>query len=211
VVAYGLGDAGLSGRRAEESLALTRALGHAFGSAIALPGLARLARDRGDDRRATAAFQESLHLWASIGDQESIVQPLAGLAELASVHDQPETAATLVGAIDALAQEAGDFILERCMRFAGDNCDRAAARACAALGEGRFVTCAPPAAPCRWRRPSPWRPRSPSRSAGPRRSQPRVRSPPANTTCSAWSPRDRPIGRSRTRSSSYLFRLPAIR
>jgi non-specific serine/threonine protein kinase len=139
VVAYGLGDAGLSGRRAEESLALTRALGHAFGSAIALPGLARLARDRGDDRRATVAFQESLHLWASIGDRETIVQPLAGLAELASVHDQPETAATLVGAIDALAQEAGDFILERCMRFAGDNGDRAAARACAALGEGRFA------------------------------------------------------------------------
>ena len=139
VVAYGRGDAAIATRRAEESLALTRALGHAFGSAIALPGLARLARDRGDDRPAAEAFLESLHLWASIGDRETIVQPLAGLGELASVHGQAETAATLVGAIDALAQEAGDFILERCMRFAGDNRDRAAARACAVLGEERFA------------------------------------------------------------------------
>ena len=139
VVAYGRGDAAIATRRAEESLALTRALGHAFGSAIALPGLARLARDRGDDRPAAEAFLESLHLWASIGDRETIVQPLAGLGELASVHGQAETAATLVGAIDVLAQEAGDFILERCMRFAGENHDRAATRACAVLGEERFA------------------------------------------------------------------------
>jgi DNA-binding CsgD family transcriptional regulator len=139
VVAYGRGDAAIATCRAEESLALTRALGHAFGSAIALPGLARLARDRGDDRPAAEAFLESLHLWASIGDRETIVQPLAGLGELASVHGQAETAATLVGAIDALAQEAGDFILERCMHFAGDNHDRAATRACAVLGEVRFA------------------------------------------------------------------------
>jgi DNA-binding CsgD family transcriptional regulator len=127
----------LSTGRAEESLAITRALGHAFGSAIALNGLGRLARDRGDDDCAAATFRESLHLWASIGDRETIVQPLAGLAELASVYGQPETAATLAGAVDALAQEAGDFILERCINFAGDNRDRASERAAAALGAER--------------------------------------------------------------------------
>lgn len=137
IVAYGLGDAQLSTGRAEESLAITRALGHAFGSAIALNGLGRLARDRGDDDCAAVTFREALHLWASIGDRETIVQPLAGLAELASVYGQPETAATLAGAVDALAQEAGDFILERCIHFAGDNRDRAGERAVAALGEER--------------------------------------------------------------------------
>jgi len=137
IVAYGLGDATLSALRAEESVALTRALGHTFGTAIALNGLGRLARDRGDNHDAAATFQEALHLWASIGDRETIVQPLAGLAELASVYGQPETAATLAGAVDALTQEAGDFILERCIRFAGDNRDRAVERAAASLGEAR--------------------------------------------------------------------------
>jgi hypothetical protein len=139
VVAYGRGDAALATRYAEESLAMTRAMGHAFGSAIALPGLARLARDRGDDQYAAAAFHESLQLWASIGDREIIAQPLAGLGELASVYGQSETAATLVGAVDSLAHEAGDFVLQRCSRFAGDNRDRAAERACAVLGEERFA------------------------------------------------------------------------
>jgi DNA-binding CsgD family transcriptional regulator/tetratricopeptide (TPR) repeat protein len=137
IVAYGLGDATLSALRAEESVALTRALGHTFGTAIALNGLGRLARDRGDNHDAAATFQEALQLWASIGDRETIVQPLAGLAELASVYGQPETAATLAGAVDALTQEAGDFILERCIRFAGDNRDRAVERAAASLGEAR--------------------------------------------------------------------------
>ena len=154
IVAYGLGDTTLSTGRAEESLAITRALGHAFGSAMALNGLARLARDRGDDDCAAATFREALHLWASIGDRETIVQPLAGLAELASVYEQPETAATLVGAVDALAQEAGDFILERCIRFAGDNRDRAGERARVPLSAKSDVrNCAPPAVPCRWKRP----------------------------------------------------------
>jgi non-specific serine/threonine protein kinase len=137
IVAYGLGDTALSTGRAEESLAITRALGHAFGSAIALNGLGRLARDRGDDDCAAATFREALHLWASIGDRETIVQPLAGLAELASVYGQPETAATLAGAVDALAREAGDFILERCINFAGSNRTRAGERAAAALGAER--------------------------------------------------------------------------
>jgi DNA-binding CsgD family transcriptional regulator len=80
-----------------------------------------------------------LQLLAGIGDRETIIKPLAGLGELASVYGQPETAATLVGAVDALVMEAGDFIQERFIRFAGDNRDRAAARACAALGEARFA------------------------------------------------------------------------
>jgi excisionase family DNA binding protein len=139
VVAYGLGDAARAVRCAEESLAMARELGHAFGAAMMLNILARLARDRGDDRRAVAAYQEALRFWSAIGDRESIVQAITGLGELASVHGQAEAAATLVGASDALVEEAGSFIQERFMRFAGVNSDRAAARARAALGAERFA------------------------------------------------------------------------
>ena len=78
-----------------------------------------------------------LQLLAGIGDRVSIIMPLAGLTELASAYEQSETAATLVGAVDARVAETGDFELNRFVRFAGDNRDRAAKRACAFLGEER--------------------------------------------------------------------------
>ena len=138
VVAYGLGDAARAVRYAEESLAMARELGHAFGTAMMLNILGRLARERGDDRHAIAAYQEALRFWSAIGDRESIVQAITGLGELASVHGQAEAAATLVGASDLLVEESGRFILDRFMGFAGTNRDRAAARARADLGDERF-------------------------------------------------------------------------
>ena len=70
VVAYGRGDAALATRHAEESLAMTRAMGHAFGSAIALPVWPGW-HATGAMTAAAAAFLESLQLWASIGDRET--------------------------------------------------------------------------------------------------------------------------------------------
>ena len=138
IVAYGLGDASLSALRAEESLARRHA---PWGIRSARPsrstawggwratGVTTMTRRRPSRKRSTSGRA------LTIGS--AIVQPLAGLAELASVYGQPETAATLAGVVDALAQEAGDFILERCIYFAGDNRDRAIERAGAALGEER--------------------------------------------------------------------------
>ncbi len=134
-VADGLGDAELAASRAEESLAIFRTLGHASGAATALDRRAKLARDRGDDRRAALARLEGLRLWSDIGDRWPIVQALAGLSEIASAHDQPHAAATLIGAIDALEQEVGAPIFPS----ARVNYDRAVAVARAALGEEQFA------------------------------------------------------------------------
>lgn len=60
---------------------------------------------------------------------------LAGLAELASAYGQSPAAASLLGRIDTLVQDAGGALLSP----AGVNYDRATTAARAALGERRFT------------------------------------------------------------------------
>ncbi len=134
-IAYGFGDYKLSAARAEASLALCRELDHDFGAALALSRLGRLARDAGDQQREASAYQEALHLCARIGNRWAIGDPIAGLGRIAAVHGQPEVAARLVGAVDALTREAGAFI----GNATRDNSDRAAAVARDVLGEERFA------------------------------------------------------------------------
>jgi non-specific serine/threonine protein kinase len=133
--AYGLGNHELSAVRAEESLALFREVDHAFGIAEALNRLARLARDAGDERREASALQEALQFCASIGDRWTVGGSLAGLGRIAATHRQPDVAARLVGAVDALAQAAGS----QYGIYTRENCDSAAAVARAALGEEGFA------------------------------------------------------------------------
>jgi non-specific serine/threonine protein kinase len=133
--AYGLGDRALAATRAEASLAQFRDVDHAYGVATALSRLARLAHDAGDDRKAATTHQETLRCCGDIGERWLIGDPLAGLARIAAVHGQPEAAAQLVGAVNALTEAAGAHISTN-MR---DNCGRAAALAGAALGEERFA------------------------------------------------------------------------
>jgi non-specific serine/threonine protein kinase len=134
-VAHGKGDGALSARRAEEALARFRAIGHTSGAAMATCRLARLARDRRDDRGAAVAYRDALRLWASIRDRWFITIALAGLAELATVYGPASAAATLLGGIDALAEDAG------AIHGPGgrDNYDRAAVAACGTLGEEQFT------------------------------------------------------------------------
>ena len=134
-VAYGWGNHALSAARAEESLTIFRELDHAFGAAAALNKLARLARDAGDDARAASAHQEALRLLAGIGERWAIGDPLAGLGRIAAAHGQAAVAARLVGAVDALTEEAGAFV----GTATRENCDRAVAIARAALGEDRLA------------------------------------------------------------------------
>jgi non-specific serine/threonine protein kinase len=130
-----MGDRALSARRAEEALAGFRAIGHDSGVAMALCRLAQLARDRRDDHGAAVAYRDALRLWAGIRDRLSIVNALAGLAELGSAHRLAHSAATLLGAIDALVEEASAALPPS----ARVNYYRAAATAQAALGEDRFA------------------------------------------------------------------------
>lgn len=133
-IAHERGDLALSARRAEEALAIFRASGHNSGKAMALARLAQLAADRRDDKAALVAYQEALRLWAGIGERWAIVQALAGVAALAAAHGVPETAALLVGAIDARLDEGGATL------FPGDRprYERAAAAARDALGNLRL-------------------------------------------------------------------------
>ncbi len=131
----GLGNPTLSGRRAEEALAIFRTLGHASGTAFALVRLAHIADDQGDERHAVLAYQEALQHWAGIRERWAIVKSLAGLAAIAAGYGQNETAATLIGVIDARLDEgeAAIFPVDR------GYYDRAIDAASAALGDERFV------------------------------------------------------------------------
>jgi non-specific serine/threonine protein kinase len=132
-VAYGMGDRALSARRAEEALPRFRAIGHSNGAAMTLCLLARLARDQRDDLAAAAIYHDALQLWAGIRDRWYIWQAFAGLAELASAYGPASSAATLLGSIDALAEEAGAPISSPVR-------DRAVAASRAALGDAQFTT-----------------------------------------------------------------------
>jgi len=134
-VAFQLGDRQLSAERADASLVLFRALGHASGAACALCRLAALARDRGDDREAVLTYREALGLWSSNNDRWFITWAIAGLAELASTHGQSPSAAALLGYIDTMAQEIGAPISYSSRIYY----DRAAATVRIALGAIRFA------------------------------------------------------------------------
>jgi excisionase family DNA binding protein len=137
-VADGLGETEVAASHAEESLAIFRRIGHAAGAANTLCQLARLAAARGDDRGAALAYHEALGLWAGVGHHWAIVRALAGLAAIAAAHGQPEQAATLVGAVDARADEVGVPISTSVFPFAGASYDQAAADAHDILGEEWF-------------------------------------------------------------------------
>jgi predicted ATPase/DNA-binding CsgD family transcriptional regulator len=134
-IAFSRGDRDLAAQHAEASLTRFRALEYASGAGMALCRLARLARDRGDGHEAAVAYHEALELWSSRNDHWYIMQALAGLAELASAYGQSPAAASLLGGIDTLVQEAGGALFSS-IRV---NYDRATTAARSALGETRFA------------------------------------------------------------------------
>jgi non-specific serine/threonine protein kinase len=134
-VVFSRGDRDLAVQHAEASLKRFRALGYASGTGLALCRLARLERDRGASHEAAVAYHEALGLLASRNDHWYIRVALAGLAELASAYGQSPAAASLLGSIDTLVQDAGGALLSP----AGVTYDRATTAARATLGERRFA------------------------------------------------------------------------
>jgi predicted ATPase/DNA-binding CsgD family transcriptional regulator len=132
---YNRGSPDLATQHADASLTRFRTLGYASGTAMALCRLARLAREHGNAHEAAVAYHEALGLWASRNDHWYIMLALVGLTELASAYRQAPAAATLLGGIDALVQDAGGALLPS----ARVNYDRATTAASAALGEKRFA------------------------------------------------------------------------
>ena len=66
-----------------------------------------MARAQGDHERAIALHLESLVLARETGQQREIAEYLGGLAGLATEQGQPERAARLFGAAEALRQSIG--------------------------------------------------------------------------------------------------------
>jgi predicted ATPase/DNA-binding CsgD family transcriptional regulator len=133
-IVFSRGDRDLASQHAEASLTRFRASGYAAGAGMALGRRARLARDRGDGHEAALAYHEALRLWSSQNDHWYIRMALAGLAELASAYGQSSAAASLLGSVDTLVQEAGALLSP-----AGFDYDRATTAARAALGAERFA------------------------------------------------------------------------
>jgi non-specific serine/threonine protein kinase len=133
-VVFSRGDRDLATQHAEAALARFRASGYAAGAGMALGRRARLARDRGDSHEAALAYHEALRLWSSQNDHWYIRMALTGLAELASAYGQSSAAASLLGSVDTLVQEAGALLSP-----AGFEYVRATTAARAALGAERFA------------------------------------------------------------------------
>jgi non-specific serine/threonine protein kinase len=75
--------------------------------AIALHGAGVVARERGEYDRAVALYEESLALRRELGDRRGIAEALEGLALVAADRAEPERAALLLGAAEAVGEATG--------------------------------------------------------------------------------------------------------
>ena len=129
----GLGNRAAAQQQAEHSLRLCRTF-HPAPTAGPLSRLGRIARERGHDHTAARSYLEALRLTAESGNLFVMLMPLSGLAEIASRHEQVETAAILVGAIDAIKHRLGSEHIPT----AKTNAERARNRARTVLGDEVF-------------------------------------------------------------------------
>jgi predicted ATPase/DNA-binding SARP family transcriptional activator len=91
----------------EESLALFRKQGDKRNSAFALITLANIAFEQGNDKQTEALSQESLRLSRELDSKPGIAANLEQLAAVAGSRSQPERAARLFGAAQALREASG--------------------------------------------------------------------------------------------------------
>jgi DNA-binding CsgD family transcriptional regulator len=106
-LARGQGDYDRATALFEEALTLFRRLGQSLHVPLVLHNLGQVAALHGDARRGTDYVSEGLALLQDLGDRRGQGFCLAGLATMASLLRQPERAARLFGAADALHAAAG--------------------------------------------------------------------------------------------------------
>jgi DNA-binding CsgD family transcriptional regulator len=92
----------------DEALAVARARGDDWCTAVALFTVARIARDRGGAGGAQAAFVESARLGWSFGDVRQVGASLSRLAVMAVHHQQFEAAVTLLAFATTLEETSGN-------------------------------------------------------------------------------------------------------
>jgi predicted ATPase/DNA-binding SARP family transcriptional activator len=93
--------------RFQESLAIHRELGDINETRFALIHLGHVAHQQCDYEQARALLLESLDICRRLGDKRLIVECLAGLVTLARDQGQPERAARLLGAAEAIRHSIG--------------------------------------------------------------------------------------------------------
>lgn len=91
----------------EEALGLQRASGDRWSAAVSLQNLAAMAVDRDDLPSAAAHYQEGLAIWSDFADPWGLAHCLAGLAAIAAATGEPDRAARVLGAVDALRTAIG--------------------------------------------------------------------------------------------------------
>jgi non-specific serine/threonine protein kinase len=93
--------------RLEQAVALFRELNSTLGESIGLINLGRAALQLGQSGKAGSIFRQSLRLKVALADKEGIAWNLEGLASVAGEEADPERAARLFGAADALRRSIG--------------------------------------------------------------------------------------------------------
>lgn len=131
---HALGNTDAAAQRADEALALLHDIGEPSGVALGYSMRGQMARDRGDDPAALAAFTDALALCEQCGDRWYLVGVLAGLAEVGSRLGHEQDAALLLGVIDGIARATG----AKRQPIAGMHYERATAAAAGHLGERAF-------------------------------------------------------------------------
>jgi non-specific serine/threonine protein kinase len=115
LIVHRRGDHEAAGQMVEEGLARAQESGYGWGIAICLNRQGRFASDDGDFEQAAALYQESLRLWNQVGDRWRVTRTLVDVADCAAMLGQPEFAARLLGAAEALNEP-----LATALRFADD-------------------------------------------------------------------------------------------
>ncbi len=118
----------------EEGLAIAKAENFAYIIGGILETLGDPVRQIGDLARARSLYQEGLRLGLEHNEQRNVAVGLAGLAILSVMEGNPEQAARLCGAIDAVMQRVGTALTPG----GRENHEAASSQARSAIGTERF-------------------------------------------------------------------------
>jgi predicted ATPase/DNA-binding CsgD family transcriptional regulator len=132
--AHGRGELDEARARHEQSLRICREHSYTHGVLRSLCDLGDVARDQGDYAGSVAFYGEILALMGEHGDLGRVVDALAGTAVAAANGRQPEQAARLLGAAEALRERFGGIVSPTDQPAF----HRAMSDVCVALGEERF-------------------------------------------------------------------------
>jgi tetratricopeptide (TPR) repeat protein len=116
-----------------EALDRFQAIGETHGTGFVFTNLAKVELASGNLGRAAAHYRESLARWQEHGERVSIAGCLRGLGNIAALSAQPEVAARLFGAAEALRETVGLPDSRHSDRYYA-----AVTSALAALGDAQF-------------------------------------------------------------------------